>query len=72
MTQLTQTVKTVSEQETTQGERQKQNPISRERGRNGGVRDFAYTWRAAGNTKHIDIVTAYVISCGRRRNANCR
>ena len=34
------TVMAVSEQETTQGEKQKQNPISRQRGRNGRVRDF--------------------------------
>ena len=50
--------------QTTQGEKQKQNPISRQRGRNGRVREFAYPERARRNMKHIrvDIVTAYAIS----------
>ena len=50
---LFETVRTVSEQETTQGGKQKQNPISRRRGRNGRVRDFAYTERVRSNTKHV-------------------
>ena len=55
---LTQTVRTASEQETTQREKKNEtkrneNPISRQRSRNGRVRDFADTERSQRNTKHI-------------------
>ena len=40
--------------ETTQGERQKQSPISRQRGRSGCVRDFAYSERTKRNTIHVE------------------
>ena len=48
--------------QTTQGEKQKQNPISRQRGRNGRVREFAYPERARRNMKHIK---------GRHRHGLC-
>ena len=49
-------------------------PISRQRGQNGRVRDFADTKRAKRNTKHLKerILTANLISRGKRRNTNCR
>ena len=53
---LAQTVRTVSEQETTQKETKKksnENPISRQTSRNRRVRDFADTERAKKNIKHI-------------------
>ena len=55
-------VRTASNKETSQGEKQKRNPISRPRGRNGRVQ----------NVQREDIVTAYAISRGGRRNANGR
>ena len=45
-----------------------ENPILRQRGRNGRVRDFADTKRAKRNTKHLKerILTANLISRGKR------